>query len=76
MGAKASCYQCYKLFWSDKRYQIPGASRVGELAALQKEPFCSEVCWVKAESRAKVAEAKKARAEAMRAKLQSAGKDQ
>ena len=75
MSAKASCYQCYKLFWSGKRFEVPEGSRSEELAVIAKEPFCSEMCWVKAESKAKVSEAKKARAERERERLQSAGKD-
>eukprot|EP00656_Telonema_subtile_P050192 TRINITY_DN6439_c0_g1_i2.p1 TRINITY_DN6439_c0_g1~~TRINITY_DN6439_c0_g1_i2.p1 ORF type:complete len:367 (-),score=119.31 TRINITY_DN6439_c0_g1_i2:132-1232(-) len=59
-AAKASCYQCYKLFWSDHGFTVPKADRAGDAAITAAQPFCGEQCWVKADSKAKISDAKKA----------------
>lgn len=68
--SKSSCYQCYKLFWSDKTFRVPEAERTGDVAMTAGQPFCSEPCWLKAETSAKISDAKKA----ARARANSSGK--
>ena len=62
-ATKASCYTCYKLFWSNLSFAIPAPAtpRTGGLSALEEQSFCSDTCWFKAETKTKIADAKKAR---------------